>query len=385
MKETWENDQATREWLDAFRAKPNTRNTYAVGWRRFIEFTGMIGDQILADRKADTEFRWEGKTLQFRQWMVAEKKLSQNTGRTAAECAEAFFSYHRLPLKFRKSEAATISRAQRKREDYRFNREDLKKMVDVADLTEKYVILVGKSFGLRAGDFACIKRGDLEPYVDREAPISIGVYMTQKETVPAYPFIDADAKPVIKSMLGVMDKEGRVDPDERILDFKDERPLTDALKRVADRAGIKYGNKQVRFHCLRKFLSDHLSSHMSSEKWKQIIGKSIDEDAYISPDSLREDYMKAAPETTLAEVGLEERVKRTEAVTRIQEKILADEKLTPEDHEDIRRYGIRLGKRREGTTQGGGLNFQQQAQDEFAKILLGALKQVKEGLKAPAY
>jgi integrase len=373
----WENDQATREWLGSFKAKPNTMNTYKVAWRKFLEFAGLTGDQILADRKADAEFHWESKTLAFKMWLLAEKKLSQNTGRTSAESVEGFFSYHRLPLKFRKSEAATISRAQRKTEDYRFSREDLKAMVDMADLIEKYIILVGKSFGLRAGDFMRLVRGDLEPYISREVPISIGEFQTQKENVPAFPFVDSDAQPVIKLMLKNMDMEGRIGPNERMLKLKNEISLTEALERTAVKAGINYGNKNVRFHCLRKFLIDRLSSFMSESKWKQIVGKSISEGAYVSPDSLREDYRKAMAETTIAETGLEERMKRTEAVTRIQEKIMADERLTPEDHEDIKRYGIRLGKRR-GGLEGGGLSYEQAATRQLAKMLMGALKIVKE-------
>lgn len=383
-----EDDKATVEWLGAFKSKPNTRNTYATAWRRFFEFTKMTGDQILADRKLDREFRWEGKVLAFRQWMVQdarqlrhpEKKLGDHTGRTAAEAVEGFFSFYRIPLKFRKSEAATISRARRKQEDYRFNREDLKRMVDVADLTEKYIILAGKSFGLRAGDFLRIARGDLEPYVDREPPISIGVYMTQKETTPAYPFIDADAKPVIQSMLKAMDREGRTKPEERMLELKNEISLTEALERTADLAGIKYGNKNVRFHCLRKFLSDHLSSHMSTEKWKQVVGKSIDEGAYISPDSLREDYMRTTAETTVMGFDAEERLKKLEATKRVQDKFEAGEPMAPEDYADVKRYGIRLGKRR-GQVEGGGLSYEQAATRQFAKILMGALKIVEEKSK----
>jgi hypothetical protein len=36
---------------------------------------------------------------------------------------------------------------------------------------------------------------------------------------------------------------------------------------------------------------------MSESKWKQILGKQIDEKAYISTDSLREDYARAMTET----------------------------------------------------------------------------------------
>jgi integrase len=314
-RETFKNDKATREWLDS--QKKRTRSTYKTAWKYFLEYAEMTGDQILADRKNDKVFRWEKKTLDFKRWMIEQKQQSENSARTATTTVRAFFGYYRIPLVFRKTEKARLREARRKQEDYRFSREDLKRMVDVADLTGKYIVAAGKSFGLRAGDFLALKRGDLEPYIDREPPISIGEYMTRKETVPSYPFIDSDAKPIIKMMIGQMNREGRTQPNRRMLKYADSIQLSRVLQRLADKAGVKYGNKNVRFHCLRKFLIDHLSSHMSTEKWKQIVGKKITEGAYVSPDSLREDYARTMSETVFTKV-----VSEDETELRMMEKML---------------------------------------------------------------
>jgi len=263
----------------------------------------MTGDQIIENRKADKEYAWEKKLLEFKNWVAKKKKLrenaklSENTAKTAAMMVRGFFAYHRLPLEFRRTETVKLAEAKPKYEDYRFSLEDLKNMFDVADLAEKYVLTAGKSFGLRAGDFLRLTRGDLEAYINRPVPISIGEYATQKESVKAYPFIDSDALPVIKLMIKKMDREGRTKPADRILTFKDPINLTRALKRLIEKAGINIGSKRVRFHCLRKFLTDHLSSYMSESKWKQIVGKKISEGAYVSPDTLRKDYGRAMNET----------------------------------------------------------------------------------------
>ena len=289
------NDKATREWLDS--QKKGTRSTYQTAWKYFLEYVGMTGDQILESRKDDKDYAWEKRVLEFKRWMIEEKGQSENTAKTGTTTARSFFAFHRTPLEFRKTEKAKLKEARPKSEDYRFSVEDLKKMSDVADLTERYVITAGKSFGLRAGDFLRRTRGDLEAYIDRETPISIGEINTQKENVKAYPFIDADAQPVIKLMLDTMNREGKIKPSDRMLAFKDEIQLTRVLKRVAEKAGINVGNKNVRFHCMRKFLIDHLSSYMSESKWKQIVGKTISEGAYVSPETLREDYARAMTET----------------------------------------------------------------------------------------
>ena len=303
-KDWFPNDKATHEWLDSM--KKGTRSTHQALWKLFIEFTGMTGDQILESRKADKDYTWEKKVVEFKRWAVDVQNKSEKSSVTASAVARSFFSYYRLPLQFRRSESAILTEAKRVTEDYRFSREDLKKMADVADLTEKYVIVAGKSFGLRAGDFLALTRGDLEPYINRDVPICIGPYATQKESVKAYPFIDSDVQPVIKLMLEKMNREGRTDPNERILPYSYPIQLSRVLKRVAERAGIKHGNKKVRFHCLRKFLTDRLSSYMSESKWKQIVGKTISEAAYVSPNSLREDYTRAMSETTFTKAVLPE-------------------------------------------------------------------------------
>ena len=288
-------DKATVEWLQS--QKPSTRSGYKTYWKYFVEYVKMSGDQILADRKNDQEHQWEVRVLAFKQWMIDEKKQSQYTATTALMAVRGFFAFHYTPIQLRSAQKKKASERNRKTEDYRFSREDLKKMSDVADLDEKYIVLLGKSFGFRAGDFMRLTRGDLEPYIDRPVPISIGEYATQKESVKAYPFIDSDAQPIVKLMLEKMTREGRTDPNERMLTFKDEIQVTRVLKRVAEKAGITTGNKNVKFHCLRKYLIDRLASVMSESKWKQIVGKKISEGAYVSPDSLREDYTRAMSET----------------------------------------------------------------------------------------
>ncbi len=313
-KDWFPEDKATHEWLNSM--KKSSRATYQSAWKYFLEYTGMTGDQILADRKADKKYAWEKRVLDFKRWMIEEKKQAEKTATTAAATARSFFAYHRVSLEFRPTEKRRLKEAKTKYEDYRFSREDLAKMCDVGDPTERYVLTVGKSFGLRAGDFLALARGDLEAYIDREPPISIGEYATEKESVKAYPFIDSDAKPVIKLMLGQMDREGRKSPDERMLTYTDTIQLSRIVRRLTEKAGIKVGNKRVRFHCLRKFLCDRLSDVMSESKWKQVVGKAVDEKAYVSSDLLREDYKRAMSETTFTKiVGEEEVEKRAKKMT----------------------------------------------------------------------
>jgi hypothetical protein len=99
-----------------------------------------------------------------------------------------------------------------------------------------------------------------------------------------------------------MNRNKRINASDRLLTFSDEMQLSRVLKRLVQKAGIETGSKTVRFHNLRKFLIDRISSVMSESKWKQVIGKKISEAAYVSSENLREGYAKAMAETCFTKV-----------------------------------------------------------------------------------
>ncbi|MCJ7424418.1 hypothetical protein MUP01_09160 [Candidatus Bathyarchaeota archaeon] len=326
------NDSPVQEWLNS--QKLSTRGPYQSYWKRFHEFTGLTGGEVLESRKADKNFSWERKVIEFKNWM-AEKGYAPYTATAAAMAVRSWFEFHRCHLEFRSQESSKIAKRTRLTEDYRFSLDDLAKMWAVADLNEKYVLAAGKSFGLRAGDFLRLTRGDLEPYVDKgEPPISIGAYRTQKEGTTAYPFIDTDALEIIKLKLVQMARDSLTKATDKMLPYGYEVQLSRVIRRIVERAGLNVGSKQVRFHCMRKFLIDHLSSFMSESKWKLIVGKSISESAYVSPDSLREDYKRAMAETTFKRAAeMEDRIKKIEEITK---------NLPPDVKAEMDKFGIYL-------------------------------------------
>ena len=280
----------------------------------------MNGVEILEDRKHDTEHKWEKKLLEYHKKLKEEK--TDNYAKTASAGVRSFFEFHYSPLAFRRNESKKLREGSNATEDYRFTKDELAKMSFIGNLNEKYIVVVGKSFGLRSGDFLKIVRGDLEAYIDREPPISIGKIATQKENVPAFPFIDYDAQPIIKEMLARMDREGRTSPNEKMLNMK-KGGLNKSLQRLAVKTGIKNGNKRIRFHCLRKFLIDRLSAYASESKWKMIVGKKISEEAYVSEELLRTVYTKACKNTCFA---LNERIQLGMDLARINRRLKTLEK-----------------------------------------------------------
>lgn len=276
--------------------KTSTRHTYKSFFKHILKFTEMTGQQLLESKQADKTFTWERRVIEFKQWMK-QKGYSDNSANAAINTLRSFFDYYRTPLLFNQNENRKLNgKAQRVTRDFMLTNDDIAKMVLVGNLREKYVVLLGKSFGLRAGDFVSLNYGTFRSInLECEAPIFLGEFQTQKEGVTAYPFIDSDALPILKAVLA--SNKDKPD-DERIITVQEEE-LSSILQNLAQKANINLGGKHLRFHCFRKYLIDRLSANMSESKWKQIVGKAVSEDAYVSSFELKESYSKAMKLTTV--------------------------------------------------------------------------------------
>ncbi len=314
-------DETITKFMDS--QKESTRVIYKSNFRYIMEYFGLTGKEILESRKADKEFIWERKAVELKQW-AKEKGLSDTIGRGLVAILRSFFVYYRVPLVFTRAETNKISgRAARTTIDYALTNEDIAKLVFVADLREKYIVLGGKSFGLRAIDFIKFCYGTFRSInLTQETPIFLGETNTIKEGVTAFPFIDSDLQPIIKAIL---DAGANHADNEQILTFS-EKELTTVLQNLAKKANIQLGGKHLRFHCFRKYLCDRLSSVMSESKWKQIVGKSVSESAYISSLELRTDYAKVMKLTTISTNGNGKVSHLAEEVTKLNERIAVLEK-----------------------------------------------------------
>jgi hypothetical protein len=282
-------DSILTEFLNGL--KPHSKNAYSPLFKYWINFSGMNGKETLEFRKADKDALTQKKVLAFKAWLI-EKGKSENFATLGSSAIRGFLASHRLKLEFTRSETKTLQETNRSTQDYLFTKEDLAKMSEQASLTERYVLLVGKSVGLREGDFLTFTYGDFRSiHIEGEAPISLGEVVTQKEHIPAYPFLDSDAVQIVKAFL---ERTPDAKDSDKVLDW-DEQSLTQCLQRLFEKAHLVAGEKRVRFHNLRKYLIDRLSAVASESQWKQIVGKKIAEGAYISTDQLRDVYLRAMP------------------------------------------------------------------------------------------
>lgn len=168
-------------------------------------------------------------------------------------------------------------------------------MSKFANPKERYILLAGKDLGLRSSDFISLKQGLFTAHLkEKEQPYSLGKIYTRKEGVIAHPFLSDDGKEAVETWLKVLESKELRNDNELMLTINNTE-LSENLKRLAKKSGVQTGNEKIRFHSLRKFLIDRLSSVTSESKWKQILGKQISESAYVSELQLREIYARTLP------------------------------------------------------------------------------------------
>lgn len=298
--------------------KKSTRNTYSAYLRRLKEFTTESGAEILAHRE-----EWLTKIFEFGHYLE-EKGYSSCYVQSCLGCVRGFFASNRKPLEFTKNERQKLRRRSRKTEDFYLNIDHFKTMAGFCGtLKEKWVLIVGKSLGFRSVDFVKINYGQLrsiQDQLDKPAPIFLGEIRAEKEDTKYFAFLDSDTIPIVKAILEASKDKPN---NESVLMTKSKKlrntyqtmykgELSEILRSIAKRAGIQAGNRRIRFHLLRKFLADNLSRFMSESKWKQILGKQIDESAYVGAESLKEDYSRAMPSIVISGNGTNKKVSELE-------------------------------------------------------------------------
>ena len=267
-------------WLNQYSG--GSRRQYERAWRYFEKFLGDKSEAwILANRDAED---FASHLVDFHLWLKeqkaqrGDKKLSDNTARSISNAIRGYMVHVGIPLRLTRQQKEVITKVVSMPEkDYPMSLRTKEQLLRVANPIEEYVLCAGISFGLRISDFMLIRRGQLEPLMDREIPIQLDSMPTIKEGVSAFPFIDKDAHEAIQQRLKEMDMEGRTSPDELMIKFRTKNPEKEVnliLKKLFAKAQIPLGEFRVRFHTIcRKFLTDKLAAVCSEDKWKHFVGK----------------------------------------------------------------------------------------------------------------
>ena len=272
-------------WLANYQGNSLKQNK--TSWRYWTDYLGSKNEDWIFENR-DVE-DWGSHLVNFHRWLK-KKGLSDNTCSVRINTIRGYFKHIGIAVSLSRVQSAEVCNVESTPLlDYPFALKTKTELLRVADVTEEYIVSVGASFGLRIGDFVRITRGQLEPLLDSEPPIQLPKIMTRKEGVPAYPCIDRDAKTAIRNMLKEMDADGRTNPKSRMLKLN-QRQINQSFKNLFKKADVPTGEYRVRFHILRKFLTDALSRVCSGDKWKNFVGKSTNT-PYVTSEG-RDAYAK---------------------------------------------------------------------------------------------
>jgi len=250
---------------------------YKRAWRYWEKYLGDKDEKWILENKDSED--WGAHLVNFHRWIKKQPKqrgrgtLSDNTAKVYANGIRGYLKHVGVAVGLDKVQRTEITNVESQPTlDYPFDLRVKERLLRAALSEEEYIVSAGVSFGLRVGDFRRITRGMLEPLLDKDVPIQMPRIMTVKEGVPAYPFIDKDAYEAITRLLKEMDLQGRTKPSDRMLDLT-SRQIGDTLKNLFKKAGINTAEYTVRFHILRKFLTDKLAGICAGDKWKTFVGK----------------------------------------------------------------------------------------------------------------
>lgn len=314
-------------WLTNY--KGNTLKKYVMAWDYWTAYLGSKNENWILENKESED--WAAHLVNFHRWLKTQPKkrgrgnLSDNTVRLIVSSLRAYLKHIGVAVSFAHVQQQEISKVENcPLLDYPLNLQVKEQLLRVANPEEEYIISAGVSFGLRIGDFQLIRRGQLEPLLNQELPVQLPKIMTKKVGVPAYPFIDRDAKDAILRLLKEMDAQGRTKPNSRMLNLT-QRQINEILKNLFLKANIPVGEYRVRFHILRKFLTDNLAKVCASDKWKHFVGKSATT-PYVGAEG-KESYAKVLPFTNINGKRLRNSSKEIEDKIKTLESVIQDQQI----------------------------------------------------------
>jgi len=184
----------------------------------------------------------------------------------------SFFSSECVEVKFR---CGAVVRTQAAIGEHVFSIDDFRRMYSIADIRDKAVLSTAVSLGWSVGDFSSLKRDFIQRLVNRAKSTNQEFiqfdYEGSKEETPMLGILSPDSITGLDLWLNYSSKY----KSDSLWPDLNEESFSELLKRLAEKSGI-VTQGTVRFHLLRKFVMDTVSSQGLNEfEVKIIVGKAI--------------------------------------------------------------------------------------------------------------
>lgn len=337
MKDWCDQFKTSQQWLTAVQADKSgsvhTQKSYRLALKVFCDWIEKSPDNLISERRVqlknpETEMDMENKVRAFCV-MLESSRLQHGQPRPLSRTTIAtryhgpirsFFKYNNVPLKLK-----TFKHVKKERQPHTI--EEIKALLEVADVREKAVIMLLKDSGISREDAIKLKYSDIQ--ADYEATKdTVHIHLTRtKESVVYDTFIGKNAIEALRALIEYRKRQGEeITSGTSLIAQLNGQPTTpENLSQMFIRLGKKAGF-YTSPHRFRKFFMSRLGLVVPSLLVKSWLGHSLGvESSYFLPDlqKQREAYAKAYSELDLTE---------TKAIEEI-EKIKEEKKLTNGLHE----------------------------------------------------
>jgi hypothetical protein len=261
-------DEGTEKFLAQF--KPRTRETYRNRIKAFSKDTGII--DVLSWIK-ETDAGELKSYLQIYYNKQIENKAKINSVLATVTALRSIATEFGKTIKFRKG---TFDKVEEDQNAYEINSNDLARLWDVADLTERAILATATSLGYEISSFLNLKREKTQSLVEKA--------IAEKEEFTSW--VDNRSKTSAKR-LNVLNPlaieylkkyfDSNTNQGYELLFPYGESGINVMLKRLFKKASIDTAKQKIRFHAIRKWLMTKLNeAGLSIYSVKLILGKEIE-------------------------------------------------------------------------------------------------------------
>lgn len=296
---------SVQEFLDSVSNK-STKKGYRYGLKKFIDWFGKSGEEILSHRKEDLTqrpqenlidyknraIRFEKEIEKFHGYLI-DQGYSINSARNMTLGIRQLFRFYQMPMRMRAGSKVTQTILTTK--NFPLTISHVRKMFNVGNLKERTILSLAVDMGLRISDFLQIRKSDLPP-LDEEPPIAFTI-LTQKNKVTAHCFLSKESVSILNTYLPTLQKKKNnvyLFPSNGKSHVSDEA-VSKMLKKLAVKAQINLNGKRLTFHCFRKmFLSSSIDSGIGLTAGKLMCGKAVpkSDGTYLTTVQLREKFIQ---------------------------------------------------------------------------------------------
>ena len=259
---------------------------------------------MIAERKAElkdseTEMNAENKLREFCAVLENKKTVTRTTIATKYHApVKSFYNYNNVPLKLK-----TPKHTVRERSPHTI--EEIKTLMNIADVRERAFIMLLKDCGMSREDVITLRYRDIKTEYEAGKEVIHLKVVRQKESIEYDTFIGKNAIESLKAYLKYRQQKGeKITDNTTIMATRNGQPLTpENLSAIFDRLSDECGFKTSP-HRFRKYFESHLALSAPSILVKYWLGHSLGvEKSYFMPplEKQREKYAESYKEIDISE------------------------------------------------------------------------------------